>query len=288
MTGDFQTILRVVAGSRAYGLETPESDSDSRGVCIPGKVYLLGLDPFEQIQDERGDHVIFGIHKFVRLALECNPNIIELLYTDDILEISPEGQRLRDIRQLFLSRKVADRFGQYALHQLRRMENHRRWWSSAPTCPQLSDFGAHLDKEGKAVFSDPESHGLFEKANKQWNHYQRWRTERNPARAALEERFGYDTKHAMHLCRLLNMGVEILRDGAVHVRRPDGEWLRCVRLGQLTYEELLGWARAQEEALHRFSAKSVLPLEPDRPAVLKVLIELLDQYYWPSSSPPSN
>ena len=53
------------------------------------------------------------------------------------------------------------------------------------------------------------------------------------ARAGLERRFGYDTKHAMHL---LKMGAEILKSGQVHVYRPDGEWLMAVRDGLLTHE----------------------------------------------------
>jgi predicted nucleotidyltransferase len=77
-------ICKVVAGSQAYGLDTPESDLDVRGVCIPPKRYLLGLSAFEQWeqQDDVGDTVIYALTKFVHLALACNPNIIELLYTD--------------------------------------------------------------------------------------------------------------------------------------------------------------------------------------------------------------
>ncbi|AEZ66297.1 hypothetical protein phiTE_131 [Pectobacterium phage phiTE] len=36
---------------------------------------------------------------------------------------------------------------------------------------------------------------------------------RNAARHELEEKFGYDTKHAMHLVRLLRMSQEILETG---------------------------------------------------------------------------
>jgi len=34
---------------------------------------------------------------------------------------------------------------------------------------------------------------------KEWDQYQSWKKNRNPARAILEEKFGYDTKHAYHL-----------------------------------------------------------------------------------------
>ena len=67
-------IYQVIAGSQAYGLDTPESDLDLRGVCIPPRRYLLGLSSFEQWeqQDESGDVVIYALEKFARLALACN------------------------------------------------------------------------------------------------------------------------------------------------------------------------------------------------------------------------
>ena len=45
-------------------------------------------------------------------------------------------------------------------------------------------------------------------AIKHWDCYQTWKTDRNPARAELERQHGYDTKHAMHLIRLMRMGVQ--------------------------------------------------------------------------------
>ena len=45
---------------------------------------------------------------------------------------------------------------------------------------------------------------------KHWDSYQTWKTHRNPTRAELEPQHGYDTKHAMHLIRLMRMGLEVL------------------------------------------------------------------------------
>jgi predicted nucleotidyltransferase len=103
-------IYQVVAGSQAYGLDRPESDRDLRGVCIPPRRYLLGLSSFEQWehQDEDGDVVIYALDKFVRLALACNPNIIELLHVEPrhVLFINDYGQRLVENRHKFLSRRA--------------------------------------------------------------------------------------------------------------------------------------------------------------------------------------
>ena len=278
---DIHVILKVLSGSRAYGLDMPNSDTDSRAVCIPSKRHVLGLHPYEQEQDERGDNVIYGIHKFIRLALEGNPNIVELVFTEDVIFVDSFGERLRSLRQRFLSQRVAERFGNYALHQLHRMENHHRWWKEPPLCPTLEDVGARFNQDGKAVFPSAQARREYEQAQKQWTHYQRWRAERNPARAELEQKFGYDTKHAMHLCRLLKMGLEILRDGVVVVKRPDAEWLKGVRQGSFTYEGLLEWARGQERCLQELQASSFLPAEPDSAFVESALISILEEFYWP-------
>ena len=138
-------IYRVLSGSRAYGLDHAGSDVDTRGVCIPPKEYLLGLDSFEQHEDETQNHTVFGVAKLVRLALDANPNIIETLYTDarHVLFINDYGERLVAARAIFLSKRVGERFTGYAVDQLGRMERHHRWLVDPPDhMPQPEAFGA--------------------------------------------------------------------------------------------------------------------------------------------------
>ena len=257
-----QLILKVQAGSRAYGLDGPDSDHDSRGICMPPRQALLGLASFEQHQSEGGDHVVFGLPKFVRLASEGNPNLVETLYTEDLLFCNRFGERLRVERDLFLSRQVADRFGHYALQQLKRLKNHYRWWAQPPQEPSPAAFGARPGAEGRPKFADAASRLAFDTAQKEWTNFQRWQRERNPLRAQLEQRHGYDTKHAMHLCRLLRMAQEILTDRRVLVRRPDREWLLAVRQGAWSYDELLSWA-TEAEARVRCEGRDVGPIAGD-------------------------
>ena len=105
-------ILRTLSGSRAHGLAREDSDTDTRGVCIPPARYLLGLGEFEQHESSGGDHVTYALAKFVRLALQGNPNILESLYThpDDVLHITDAGRELVDSRACFLSKQVGKRF----------------------------------------------------------------------------------------------------------------------------------------------------------------------------------
>ena len=87
-----------------------------------------------------------------------------------------------------------------------------------------------------------------------------------------------NTKHAMHLLRLLRMGEEILREGVVRVLRPDAEWLLAVRNGALTYDEVLTYAAEHKARLAATIAHSPLPEEPDEQAADRLLIELQSEY----------
>lgn len=279
-------IYQVIAGSQAYGLDTPESDLDRRGVCIPPRRYLLGLSSFEQWeqQDESGDVVTFALEKFARLALACNPNIIELLYADPrhVLFINDYGRPLVENRDKFLSRRARHTFAGYAISQLKRIERHHRWLANPPNHqPTQEEFGGWLI-EGRYKFPDHEAQKAYQAALKHWNHYHQWRRNRNPKRAELERKHGYDTKHALHLLRLLKEGIEILKDGRVNVYRPDREWLRAVKNGLLSYEELLETAAAYESQLEQLYDTSPLPEEPDTEAIGALVIELQERFLWAS------
>lgn len=216
----------------------------------------------------------------MRLALACNPNIIELLYTDPrhVLYTDAYGQRLVEHRHLFLSKQARHTFAGYAISQLRRIERHHRWLVDPPDHqPMQEEFGGWA-VEGRYKFPDHEAYRAYQAALKHWNQYQIWRRNRNPARAELERKYGYDTKHAMHLLRLLKMGAEILENGQVQVHRPDREWLAAVRNGLLTYEELLELAATYEARLGQLYDGSSLPDEPDLGAAEALVVELQERF----------
>jgi len=279
---DNNLIYKVIAGSRAYGLDMPESDLNVRGVCIPPRPVLLGLSHFEQWvhKDGDGDVIIYALDKFVRLAMDCNPDVIELLYTDrqHILFINAYGEKLREHRHLFLSRQARQTFGDYAISQLRRIERQHRWLTGPPDHkPTPEEFGG-IPANGRFKFSDQDAQKAYQVALKHWNQYQAWRQNRNPARAELERKHGYDTKNAMHLLRLLAMGAEILETGQVHIYRHDRQWLCAVRGGLLTYEELLDLVDDCEKRLDRLVNLSPLPEKVDAQAAEALLVELQGQF----------
>jgi hypothetical protein len=110
---------------------------------------------------------------------------------------------------------------------------------------------------------------------KQWESYETWKAERNPVRAELESRHGYDTKHAMHLVRLMRMGLEILQTGELHVRRPDAEELRAIRDGALSYDELMEIATALQSKMGEAAEACKLPADVDDVRVDRLMFELV-------------
>lgn len=267
-------IFYTRAGSRCYGLNTATSDEDFRGVFIGLPSNVVGLFPVEHCELS-GDNMLFELRKFIHLAKECNPNIIELLFVDesDILWQDGWWARIKAQRELFLSRKAKFTFSGYAMAQLKKIRGHNRWLNDPKPveAPEPAKYlkVKHIDGLGHREVFDQVA---YETALKQWRQYWEWKENRNQTRAALEENHGYDTKHAMHLIRLLRMGTEIMRGEGVHVRRADRDELLAIRNGSLTYEELVAMAEDYERQLENLYQTSDLPHAPDVGKINQLLI----------------
>lgn len=118
----------------------------------------------------------------------------------------------------------------------------------------------------------------YRAAKQEWDSYQRWLKERNPDRAALERKFGYDTKHAAHLVRLIRMCREILEQGVVLVHRPDAEEIKEIRAGSWTYEKIVDFATKEDLELVDVAKKSKLPRVPPIEKIHKLVFETVMQF----------
>ncbi len=143
--------------------------------------------------------------------------------------------------------------------------NHQRYRAAGRLIGMDDNFLDLLDRERQ-----------YKQARDNWRAYQVWQNERNPARAALEARHGYDTKHAMHLVRLLRMCREILVEGEVRVRRADAAELLAIRDGAWEYERLLAWAAEQDAELGALERGSALPKAPDRERLDQLCLAVTD------------
>jgi uncharacterized protein len=96
-------------------------------------------------------------------------------------------------------------------------------------------------------------------------------------RMAIVERFGYDTKNAAHLIRLLRMGIECLRDGEMRVNRGglDATELLDIKHGEWTLEDVQEEARRLFVRAEDAHASSFLPLRPDRERISELCTEIV-------------
>lgn len=119
-------IYRCQVGSKAFGLSNESSDDDIRGIFLPpaDRHWSLHAVPQQiEFNDGQLDEVFWELEKFLRLALKANPNILETLWTPMVLESSPIGSRLRQMRNKFLSKHIYKTYSGYAISQFRRMKN---------------------------------------------------------------------------------------------------------------------------------------------------------------------
>lgn len=335
-------LIRVVAGSHAYGTNLPTSDWDERGIFVDDmKRTLLPFEKIEQVQYRQDDIVLFELSKYMPLLLAQNPNVIELLWTDpsDILFISDAGKLLLENRHNFLSKKVKDSYVGYAEGQLKRIKGHNKWLNNPQPEkePELKDFTSviwnytkqqqfnkvvptdgyiavsmsdnnyclweaqklglpkyknWIDQRGNPIVMEKGeldkininhfSPDLIVKVNMKafqdnhtnWKSYWTWKENRNEKRGELEALYGYDTKHAMHLIRLLRSGIDILETGIVPVRRNDAEYLLDIRNGKFTYEEIVHESERLSAKVAEISKKTALPEDTNYELAKEIMIEI--------------
>lgn len=237
----------VIMGSRAYGTETPESDYDIYGWCIPpldvlfpwrkGLVYGFDNFPnFEQFEvknpiSDNGKELSFNIYnitKYFYLCANNNPNMLNSLYVPQncILTYSPIGQMVRENRHLFLSKKVWITHKSYSFAQLKKMQTK--------------------EPSGK--------------------------------RKAIRDEFGYDVKFAMNVVRLLYEVEQLLQEGDVDLQLHK-EHLKAIRRGDIKYEDIVEFFHIKEKELEKAYHESKLPYSTDMDKVRQLLINCLEHHY---------
>jgi predicted nucleotidyltransferase len=120
-------IFRCIVGSRAYGLDTEQSDVDRRGIYLPPanlQWALYGVP--EQLENDATQEVFWELEKFLKLALKANPGILECLYSPLVEQTSELARELLSIRESFLSKLVYQTYNGYVLSQFRKIEQDVR------------------------------------------------------------------------------------------------------------------------------------------------------------------
>lgn len=302
-------IIETLVGSQLYGTSTPDSDTDLRGVCIPPwHVRNNPVENFEQKDSWDGkyeDRVIYNLKKFLKLCADANPAIIEILFVPERFWVKPTGiirqshpwMQVLEKRGLFISKKARYTFTGYAHSQLQKIKTHRQWLLNPPKAkPTREGYGLPLNpiisyEQMSALLTLPEGLVLeqyreearleksYRDAKRDWDMYDNWKGMRNKGRAELEAKFGYDTKHASHLVRLMQEGKELLLSGKITLPRPEAEELIAIRNGKYSYDELLSEVENFDSDFERFYEESPLPHSADINGIVELYLNILSTNY---------
>jgi uncharacterized protein len=150
-------IYRCVIGSRAYGLEDDQSDTDRRGIYLPPAERhwsLYGVP--EQLENEETQEAYWELQKFIILALKANPNVLECLYSPIVEFATPLADELLAMREAFLSKLVFQTYSGYVASQFKKMQTDVRnqgrvKWKHVMHLIRLLVSGIDVLREGKVT-----------------------------------------------------------------------------------------------------------------------------------------
>lgn len=307
-------ILKMRSGSHLYGTNISTSDEDFLGIFIPPVDYLLGLKTVEEVdcgqeaKDSSGkntsdaiDFKIYELRKFVKLALQNNPNILEILFVNDenILFQNSDWKKIKKINKLFLSKVLKEKFIGYALSQKHKMrikknnyfdlaEGYKILETYSPKKVLIEVFNDNIlvDDNGYArrLFTRKETGqhihlgdicfepGIFvKKALKAIGE----RLDKAGNRKILLLKYGYDVKFAMNLIRLLFEGIELLDTGNLVFPLKKKNILMDIRNGEWEMQKVLDYSEELEEQTVISFNNSSLPAHPKFAEVEDLVISIL-------------
>ncbi|GAA1614774.1 hypothetical protein GCM10009789_81110 [Kribbella sancticallisti] len=178
------TIYAAVVGSRAFGLDTDTSDTDTRGVYVaPTEAFWsLGKPPMH-VDGPEPEWFSWEIERFCELALKANPNLLEVLHSPLVVRQTSLGEELVSLRKTFLSQLAYQTYSGYVLSQFKKIEaDYRRdgapKWKHVMHLIRLLLSARTLLAEGKlTVDVGPYRDRLLavKRGELPWDEVERWR-----------------------------------------------------------------------------------------------------------------
>lgn len=296
---DATVVVLALIGSHSHGTYIPPTDPqaiddiDYMGIVIPPIGFTLGLKEWEGLnfQFEELDCVFYSFRKFLGLLVKSNPNVLGMMWLrpEHYIVKTPEWDMLLKSRDLFSSKMAYNSFMGYAYSQLTKMTNfdietQTKWedavelvvaagWSvESVTNPNsksapMPNFKA-INNLLQVDFNTDEINNVLNDAKNtiikiHARHFQGYMGEK---RKSLVKKYGYDTKNAAHLIRLMRMCVEFLESGELKVFRDvDGDHIKAIKRGEFSIEQV----REEAESLFALAKtiKNTMCTLPDEPNI---------------------
>ncbi|RKZ40901.1 MAG: hypothetical protein DRQ49_06935 [Gammaproteobacteria bacterium] len=300
-------ILEIAVGSHLYGTNTPTSDLDYSGVFLPIKEFVFGFQRVEEVnlsvidKNSSGrntknaiDRKLYEFKKFVKLAMENNPNIIEQMFVNEsnIVYINETGRALLHERHQFPHKGLVKKFKGYAFSQKHKMVIRTDKYHELSNA---FDYLKNYERQKELLIELKEKRLPFMKFNhdycvvgdlnlqkgiyvKKAVSMIQERLSKVGHRKDLITKHGYDTKFASHLIRLLLEGKELISTGEIIFPLAYKSTILEIKQGLWTIKAVLDYADQLEAEIDIATEKSDLPSKPRFDEIEQFTIQLLEEH----------
>jgi hypothetical protein len=291
-------ILEIVSGSHLYGTSTPESDADFIGVFMPDEEYVLGFKKCEEVdfsiisKDASGkntkealDRKLYEFRKYISLAKQNNPNILEMLFVNEenIIFINDFGKELLSIKHLFPYKGLKERFVGYAMSQkhkaIIKKDNYFNLISGLDYLSRFNDdkyivevtmdncppfiTTCHNEEHNCKFVCIGDLNITPSKTIKVVKKMIQDRLDKVGNREELLLKYGVDTKFLSHLIRLLFEGIELLKTGEIVFPLKERNILMDIRSGKWETSRIFDFSYELEKEIDSIVDESKLPSSPN-------------------------
>lgn len=243
------TLYECTMGSVAYGVSSNSSDVDLYGFCIPPKHiifphlagYISGFGKQPVMFEQYSQHHVLDNEKEYDIVIY---NIVK--FFNLAMQNNPNM-----VDALFVPRR----------------------------CIHHITESAQIVRDNRRLFLHKGSYHKFRGyAYAQLSKIKNGSNRSNPERQKNIDEYGYDTKFAYHIVRLLLQVQQILVEHDLDLER-NSEILKSVRRGEWSFNKLEEWFQTNEKVTDEINARSTLREYPDEEAIKKLLLSVLEQHY---------
>lgn len=297
-------LFKILAGSHLYGTNIDgSSDRDYLGVFVPDEDYVMGIKRCEQVEFKTNpssssrancktdiDSTIYALPKYIHLAAENNPTILETLFPPDncIVQDTELGKLLRNNYHLFVSKKAKHTFLGYSFSQKQKVLNKKdRWSQFLAALEQVEKY----EKQGLEHLPERLSLNTDLIENGYWKIYEKGtpiyltkeniikEIERYGDRLENIKKWGYDPKFLSHVVRLIDEGIEILVEGRIQLPLSNVSFIKDVKAGKYELPYVLKYVDDKEKIIEEAYVRSQLPNRADLEAINKLQIRILEEFW---------
>ena len=311
-------IIRMIFGSHLYGTATPSSDKDYKGIALPTwEQVALGKIPKHMEHSSTGgsgkntsddvDTEIFGIHEFIKLALEGQTVAMDMLHapTNMVVERHERYGHIWDAiqrnREKFYCKNIQSFCG-YAMRQASRYgirgsrlnaaKEVLNWCSMGLAEVKLKECDLSTFPTGEYISLTVSNNiPAFDICGKIIHHtvtvgymqdvIQKFYKNYGDRSRQAASNNGIDWKAISHAFRAAYQIKELLTEGTITFPRPEVKFLTEIKTGQLKYIDVAPILEDLIDEVKELKDKSTLPETPDRAYWNEFLMQVVEDYLVP-------